>query len=330
MTNGMVAVMTTDFQELELVHRGKVRDMYRIPGYGGMLLMVATDRISAYDVVMNEPILGKGKILTQLSLFWLDLLADMDNHLLSANVDKYPEICLKYSEQLRDRSMLVRKANPLPIECIVRGYISGSFWGKYCKSPVQEDAHGKFRMVLGHRLPSGMQESEEFPEAIFTPSTKAEIGKHDENISFEEMVVLLEDWLKVNEVNTKYFSNAKQLAGAIERFVLRIYGRATRHALAKGIIIADTKFELAIDDNGNLMLIDEVLTPDSSRFWPLDQYRPGKGQPSYDKQFLRDYLQSLVDFEKWDKTPPAPDLPDEIIEKTRQRYEEALERITAQ
>lgn len=330
MANEMVAVMTTDFQELELVHRGKVRDMYRIPGYGGMLLTVATDRISAYDVVMNEPILGKGKILTQLSLFWLDLLADMDNHLISANIDEYPEICLKYSEQLRDRSMLVRKANPLPIECIVRGYISGSMWKKYCKSPVQEDAHGRFRIVLGHRLPPDMQESEEFPEAIFTPSTKAELGKHDENISFEETVVLLEDWLKVNEVNTKYFSSAKQLATVIERLVLRIYGRATRHALTKGIIIADTKFELTVDDNGNLILIDEVLTPDSSRFWPLDQYRPGKGQPSYDKQFLRDYLQSLVDFGKWDKTSPAPDLPDEIIEKTRQRYEEALERITAQ
>lgn len=297
----MIALMKTDFSDLFLVHRGKVRDMYAIPGHDDKLLMVATDRISAYDVVMNEPIPGKGKILTQLSLFWFDLLGDIvENHLISANVDDYPEICWQYRKQLEGRSILVRKTRPLPIECIVRGYISGSFWSAYKKS-----TNG---IVCGFELLTWMKESQQFPKPLFTPSTKAELGMHDENISLARMAEIV---------------GADQ-AGEIAEISLALYGRAAEYARNKGIIIADTKFEFGLKDN-RLILIDEVLTPDSSRFWPLDQYVPGKGQPSFDKQFLRDYLSGL----DWDKIPPSPDLPEEIIEKTRQRYEEALARITA-
>lgn len=320
--------METDFPGLILVGRGKVRDIYRIPGHADKLLMVTTDRISAGDVVMNQPIPGKGKILTDFSLFWCDMFADLGHHLITADVDEYPEICHPYSAQLRGRSMLVKKYKPLPAEFIVRGYNSGSFWAKCRETPVQEDAHGKFRIVHGHRLPSNMQESEEFPEPLFTPSTKAALGTHDENISVKQLALIFEDWLKINEVNDKYFSTAESLAAATGRFALRAYQRASKYALERGIIIADTKFELAIDDDGNLIFIDEVLTPDSSRFWPLNQYRLGQGQPSFDKQFLRDYLQSLVDAGKWDKTAPAPELPLEIIEKTHSWYEEALRRLT--
>ncbi len=291
-------ITTTDFPELALLHRGKVRDMYGIPGHDDKLLMVATDRISAYDVVMDDAIPGKGAVLTELSLFWFNLLGDIvENHLITADVDEYPKICGQYREQLSGRSMLVKKTKPLTIECIVRGYISGSFWSAYKKDTV----------VCGFKLPAGMVESEKFPEPLFTPSTKAELGDHDENISLEQMekIVGMEKAQKIASISSA------------------LYKKAADYARAKGIIIADTKFELGELD-GRLILIDEVLTPDSSRFWPEDRYEAGKSQPSFDKQYLRDYLSRL----DWDKTPPPPALPPEIIEKTRERYEDAVKKIT--
>ncbi len=293
------ALLTSDLPDLKLVHRGKVRDMYAIENHDDMLLMVATDRISAYDVVMKNPIPGKGKILTQLSLFWFDLLKDVvENHLLTAHVEEYPDVCRQYRDQLLDRSMLVKKTQPLPVECIVRGYISGSFWSAYKKETV----------VCGFELGAGLQESDKFAEPLFTPSTKAAIGDHDVNISFEEMQQIV----------------GGEIGNSIQKISLELYTKAADYAREKGIIIADTKFELGQRED-KLILIDEVLTPDSSRFWPLAEYAPGKGQPSYDKQFLRDYLSTL----DWDKTPPAPELPAEIIHKTQQRYEEALALITS-
>ncbi len=294
----MKTVQTTDFPGLTLVHRGKVRDMYSLPGHDDKLLMVATDRISAYDVVMDDAIPGKGEILTGLSLFWFDLLGDIvENHLITADVDAYPEVCRPFADELRGRSMLVKKTQPLPIECIVRGYISGSFWSAYTRDTT----------VCGFTLPPGMRESDRFAEPLFTPSTKAALGTHDENISLAEM--------------EKIVGAAR--AREIATISTSLYKRAADYALTRGIIIADTKFELGERD-GKLILIDEVLTPDSSRFWPLERYTPGKGQPSYDKQFLRDYLSSLT----WDKTPPPPPLPAEIVEKTRSRYLEALQLLT--
>ena len=291
-------VTTTEFAGLQLVHRGKVRDMYAIPGHEDKLLMVATDRISAYDVIMDDPIPGKGAVLTKLSLFWFDLLGDIvENHLITADVEAYPEACKPYADQLRGRSMLVKKTRPLTIECIVRGYISGSFWSAYTKSNV----------VCGFELPEGLQESDKLPEPLFTPSTKAELGDHDENISLAAMEKI------VGPERTKEIAD----------IAINLYKRAADYARERGIIIADTKFELGELD-GRLILIDEVLTPDSSRFWPMDKYQPGKGQPSFDKQFLRDYLSSL----DWGKTPPPPPLPREIVDKTRERYEEAVEKIT--
>ncbi|HHB75902.1 MAG TPA: phosphoribosylaminoimidazolesuccinocarboxamide synthase [Desulfobulbus sp.] len=294
----MTTVITrTDCPELDLLHRGKVRDMYAIPGHEDKLLMVATDRISAYDVVMDDPIPGKGQVLTNISLFWFDLLADIvPNHLLTAQVDEYPEICRQYRDQLQGRSMLVRKTQVQPIECIVRGYLSGSFWAAY-----QQDT-----TVCGFELPEGLRESDKLPEPIFTPSTKAEQGLHDENISLSKMREIV----------------GSEMAEKIAEISLRLYKKAADHALTKGIIIADTKFELGMT-NGELILIDEVLTPDSSRFWPVDTYSPGHGQPSFDKQFLRDYLSSL----DWNKQPPPPPLPSEILEKTRARYLEAEQRL---
>jgi phosphoribosylaminoimidazole-succinocarboxamide synthase len=291
-------VIRTDYNDLTLLHRGKVRDMYGIPGHDDKLLMVATDRISAYDVVMNDPIPGKGEILTRLSLFWFELLGDIiPNHLITAEVKEYPEPCRPYADQLAGRSMLVKRTKVLPVECIVRGYISGSFWKAY-----QQDT-----TVCGYELPAGLQESEKFPRPLFTPSTKAEQGEHDENISMARMEQLV----------------GTELARKVADISVRLYEKAADYARSKGIIIADTKFEMGLVDN-DLILIDEVLTPDSSRFWPLDQYAPGKGQPSFDKQFLRDYLSSL----DWDKRPPPPPLPQEIVDKTRSRYEEAVKRIT--
>lgn len=291
------AVKETDFPDLTLKHRGKVRDMYEIPGHDDKLLMVASDRLSAYDVVMEDPIPGKGAVLTELSLFWFDLLGDIvENHLITADVDEYPEVCKPYVDELRGRSMLVKKTKPLPIECIVRGYISGSFWSAY-----QKDTN-----VCGFQLPENMKESDPFPEILFTPSTKADIGDHDENISLERMKEII----------------GVEKGEKIAKISIDLYKKAADYARTKGIIIADTKFELGEID-GRLILIDEVLTPDSSRFWPVDEYAPGKSQPSFDKQFLRDYLSGL----DWDKTPPAPKLPEEIIEKTKARYEEAQQRI---
>jgi len=290
-------VTRTELKDLNLLHRGKVRDMYEIPGHGDKLLMIATDRISAYDVVMEEPIPGKGRILTRISLFWFDLLSDIvPNHLLTAEVDQYPDICRQYRDQLQGRSMLVRRTKVMPIECIVRGYLSGSFWSAYQKDTT----------VCGFELPAGMRESEKFPKPLFTPSTKAEQGLHDENISMAVMEEIL----------------GRELAGKMADISVRLYEKAADYARSRGIIIADTKFELGLVDD-ELILIDEVLTPDSSRFWPLDEYKPGKGQPSFDKQFLRDYLSSL----DWNKQPPPPQLPQDILDKTRMRYEEAEQKL---
>ncbi|NOQ46891.1 MAG: phosphoribosylaminoimidazolesuccinocarboxamide synthase [Desulfobulbaceae bacterium] len=291
-------VVRTDFPTLSLLHRGKVRDMYEIPGHENKLLTVATDRISAYDVVMDDPIPGKGVVLTQISLFWFKLLDDIiPNHLISAEVDQYPDVCHQYRDQLEGRSMLVRRTRVLPIECIVRGYLSGSFWKAYQKDTT----------VCGFALPEGMRESDKFPEPLFTPSTKAEQGLHDENISIEQMEEII----------------GKELADRMADVSVRLYEKAADYAGSKGIIIADTKFELGMAGD-ELILIDEVLTPDSSRFWPLDQYEPGKGQPSFDKQFLRDYLSSL----DWNKQPPPPLLPAEILDNTGARYIEAQQKIT--
>ncbi|MFH1020328.1 MAG: phosphoribosylaminoimidazolesuccinocarboxamide synthase [Pseudomonadota bacterium] len=288
-------ITQTNFANLHLVHRGKVRDLYEVEDH---LLMVASDRISAFDVVMDDPIPDKGAILTKLSLFWFDYLKDIvPNHLITANVAQYPAACAPYREQLAGRSLLVKKAKPLPVECIVRGYLSGSFWQAYKKDPT----------VCGFALPAGMRESDKFPEPLFTPSTKAALGTHDENISLAEMEKIV----------------GKDQTARIKDVCVRLYEKAADYARGRGIIIADTKFELGICD-GELILIDEVLTPDSSRFWPQDQYRPGAGQPSFDKQFLRDYLSTL----DWGKNPPPPRLPREIIEKTASRYREALLKIT--
>jgi len=290
-------VIRTECPDLTLLHRGKVRDMYAVPGHDDKLLMVATDRISAYDVVMDDPIPEKGKILTRISLFWFNLLADIiPNHLLSATVEEYPKVCRQYREQLEDRSMLVKKTRALPIECIVRGYISGSFWEAYQKSAT----------VCGFELPEGLKESDKLPKPLFTPSTKAEQGLHDENISFARMEEIV----------------GREPAEKMAQTSLALYKKAADYALGKGIIIADTKFELGLD-GAELILIDEALTPDSSRFWPLDAYSPGKGQPSFDKQFLRDYLSSLA----WNKQPPPPPLPPEILKKTGNRYQEAQQKL---
>lgn len=288
-------MIQSDCPHLKLLHRGKVRDLYEVED---KLLMVASDRISAFDVVMNEPIPGKGEVLTRLSLFWFEYLKDIvPNHLVTANADEYPAVCAPYREQLRGRSMLVKKAKPLPVECIVRGYLSGSFWKAYKKSPT----------VCGVDLPAGMQESQKFPRPLFTPSTKAELGAHDENISLAKMAEI------VGQAETEQIAD----------ICVRLYEKAADYAASRGIIIADTKFELGWYE-GKIILIDEVLTPDSSRFWPVDQYQIGGGQPSFDKQFLRDYLLSLT----WDQTPPPPRLPADILEKTAARYREAETRIT--
>jgi len=285
----------THFDGLNLINRGKVRDIYDL---GEHLLIVATDRISAFDVVMPDPVPGKGVILTRLSEFWFDMLKEIiPNHLISTKVEDFPAACRPYAEVLKDRSMLVRKAQPLPVECIVRGYLSGSGWKDY-------RATGK---VCGIALPPGLQESDRLETPIFTPSTKAEKEAHDENVTFGEVIRLV----------------GEEQAHWLKKFSLAIYEKARQWGEEKGIIIADTKFEFGLFD-GRLILIDEVLTPDSSRFWPKDQFRPGRSQPSFDKQFLRDYLESIG----WDKRPPAPSLPPEIIEKTRAKYEEALRKLT--
>lgn len=288
------AIMKTDFTNLKLASRGKVRDIYDAGDY---LLIVATDRISAFDVIMPDPIPGKGEILTRMSAFWFnEMQGIIGNHLISVNPSEYPQSCLPYSELLRGRSMLVKKAKPLPVECIVRGYLSGSGWKDY-----QKDLS-----ICGIKLPAGLKESDKLPESIFTPSTKAEVGEHDAPMTRKEMEELI----------------GEKLAGEIIGISLAIYERASKIADKAGIIIADTKMEFGMIDN-ELILIDEVLTPDSSRFWPKDDYIPGRAQKSFDKQFLRDYLLSI----KWNQKPPAPQLPQEIIEKTGNKYREALQRL---
>jgi len=287
-------VMQTDFPGLNLVARGKVRDIYDL---GDALLMVTSDRISAFDVIMNEPIPDKGFVLTQISTFWFRQMEDIvKNHIISTDVADYPASCQPYSAVLKGRSMLVRKAKPLPVECIVRGYVSGSGWKDY-------KATGS---ISGIKLPSGLVESDRLQEPIFTPSTKAELGTHDENISFEKMAELC----------------GADLAKQAMDYTIKIYSRARDLADKKGIIIADTKFEFGVY-NGELIIIDECMTPDSSRFWPRDQYQPGGAQPSFDKQFLRDYLETL----DWGKVAPPPPLPAEIVAKTADKYREALQRI---
>ncbi len=290
------AVSETNIETLNLIKRGKVRDIYDL---GDCLLMVATDRISAFDVVMPNPVPEKGKILTQISLFWFEIMKPvLPNHVISANVDDYPEICRPYSDILRSRSMLVKKAEPLPIECIVRGYISGSGWNDYQMSGN----------VCGIKLPEGLKESDKLPEPVFTPSTKAESGLHDVNIDFEKTVEKI----------------GKPLAEKVRTLSLEIYNKGADLAYNKGIIIADTKFEFGLLDN-DLILIDEILTPDSSRFWPRSSYKPGGAQKSFDKQYLRDYLLSI----NWNKKPPAPSLPQNVINNTRNKYLEAFQQLTA-
>lgn len=285
------------FADLKLVKRGKVRDVYEVES---QLLIVASDRMSAFDVVMDDPIPDKGEILTRISLFWFQQLEPiLENHLISAEPADYPAACRKYADQLRGRSMLVKKAKPLPVECIVRGYISGSGWKDYQSSGA----------VCGIQLPQGLRESQKLPEPLFTPSTKAADGMHDENISFEQAVGML----------------GGETAQAARSISHAIYEFGSKLAAGKGIIIADTKFEFGFVED-RLILIDEVLTPDSSRFWPMDAYEPGRPQKSFDKQFLRDYLLEI----EWPKQPPPPKLPEDIIRKTRAKYLEALERLTGE
>ena len=285
----------SNFKGITLLKRGKVRDVYEIED---KLLIVASDRMSAFDVVMGDPIPDKGKILTSISLFWFkELESIVENHLISFDPAEYPENCQRYTEELMGRSMLVKKTNPLPVECIVRGYLSGSGWQDYLSNGS----------VCGIPLPEGLEESQKLPNPLFTPSTKASDGMHDENITFENAVDLL----------------GEETAENVRQISLKIYRFGRDLAAEKGIIVADTKFEFGIKDD-RLILIDEVLTPDSSRFWPMDSYSPGGPQKSFDKQFLRDYLLEV----KWPKRPPAPKLPPGIIEKTRAKYLEALERLT--
>lgn len=288
-------LLKTQFEDLKLIKRGKVRDVY---GIDDKLLIVASDRMSAFDVVMDDPIPDKGKILTRISLFWFrHLESTIENHIITSDPAEYPEACRKYRNDLEGRSMLVKKAEPLPVECIVRGYLAGSGWSEYQSGGT----------ICGIPIDPGLIESEKLPAPIFTPSTKAVGGDHDENIPFEKAVEIL----------------GKETAEAVRELSLQIYEFGRELADQKGIIIADTKFEFGLFEN-RLILIDEVLTPDSSRFWPMDAYNPGSSQKSFDKQFLRDYLNSL----DWPKSPPPPKLPPDIIDKTRERYIEALERLT--
>lgn len=290
-----VVITETNMPNVPLLSRGKVRDIYDL---GEHLLLVATDRISAFDVIMPTPIPDKGRILTQLSVFWFKKFEDkVRNHLVSSSVEDYPEVCRQYRDQLEGRSILVRKAKPLPVECIVRGYLVGSGWKEYKASGT----------VCGIKLREGLVEAQKLDEPIFTPSTKAEKGEHDENISFDEMVELV----------------GKDIAENVKELSLFIYKEGAREALERGIIIADTKFEFGICDD-ELLLIDEVLTPDSSRFWPADEYTPGKTPRSFDKQYLRDYLVEMG----WSPDQPPPELPEEVVKNTRSKYMEAFTRLT--
>jgi phosphoribosylaminoimidazole-succinocarboxamide synthase len=288
-------VLQTDFPDLKLHASGKVRDVYQIDNE--RLLFVATDRISAFDYVLATGIPQKGRVLTQMSLFWFDFLSDIvPNHLITAEVEQYPQALQKYAEVLRGRSMIVQRAEMFPVECVVRGYISGSAWKEY-------KATGK---VCGIELPEGLRESEAFPEPIFTPATKEASG-HDENISFARMCEIL----------------GSETSSTLRELTLRVYKKAAAYARQRGIIIADTKFEFGRTAKG-ITLADEVLTPDSSRFWPADKYEPGRGQASFDKQYVRDYLEEI----HWNKQPPAPALPDEVARRTSEKYLDAYFQIT--
>ena len=290
----MSLLLESNLPGLELLRRGKVRDVYAVDG--DRLLIVATDRISAFDVILGSGIPDKGRVLTQISLFWFDFLADIPNHLISANVDEYPDAIRPYRDQLEFRSMLVRRARMIDIECVARGYLSGSGWKEY-------QAHGT---ICGIPLPAGLRESDRLPGPIFTPATKAQSG-HDENISFDETAQAI----------------GAKLATELRDLTLTIYGQAASYAETRGIILADTKFEFGFVDN-ELVLADEILTPDSSRFWPRASYKPGGAQPSYDKQFVRDYLESI----SWNKQPPGPVLPAEVVEQTACNYKEAYRLLT--
>ncbi|MBS3754692.1 MAG: phosphoribosylaminoimidazolesuccinocarboxamide synthase [Desulfobacterales bacterium] len=290
-------IFETQFESMSVFKRGKVRDIYDL---GDTLLMVATDRISAFDVIMSDPVPEKGCILTRISLFWFEVMESIiSNHVITSDVNEYPEVCQPYRQELEGRSMLVKKTEPLPVECVVRGYISGSGWKAY-----QETGE-----ICGIELPDGLRESDPLPEPIFTPSTKAELGEHDVNIPFEQVKEMI----------------GAERAEQIRDISLQIYRRGAELAEKSGILIADTKFEFGVEENG-LLLIDEILTPDSSRFWPKATYQPGGPQESFDKQYLRDYLNSV----DWDKMPPAPPLPREVIENTKKKYEEALQGLVSQ
>ena len=287
-------LLKTRLTDIELFKRGKVRDVYDLKD---RLLVISTDRISCFDVVLPTGIPHKGEVLTQISLFWFELTKDVvANHFISADVSQYPKELHTYEDILKGRSMLVKKAKTIPVECVVRGYLSGSGWKEYQQS----------RSICWIKLPDGLRESDKLPEPIFTPSTKEDVG-HDINVSQEYVEREL----------------GKDITGELKETSLALYKKASRYAESKGIIIADTKFEFGICEN-KMILIDEVLTPYSSRFWPKDEYEPGGPQPSFDKQFVRDYLETL----DWDKTPPAPELPKNIIEKTSEKYLQALELIT--
>lgn len=290
----MPLVLESNLPGLELIRRGKVRDVYSIDA--DRLLIVATDRISAFDVILGSGIPDKGRVLTQISLFWFNFLSDIPNHLISANVDEYPTELHQYRDQLEGRSMLVRRAKMVDIECVARGYLSGSGWKEYVANST----------ICGIPLPPGLQESDRLPGPIFTPATKAQSG-HDENISFDEAA---------KSIGVKLTSELRDLT-------LKIYGKAAAYAETRGIILADTKFEFGFV-NKQLVLGDEVLTPDSSRFWPRSSYKPGGAQPSYDKQFVRDYLESIT----WNKQPPGPVLPAEVVEQTGNKYKEAYRVLT--
>jgi len=288
------AILETDFPGVERHGRGKVRDVYRIDG---RLLIVATDRISAFDYILPTGIPDKGKVLTQLSIFWFDFLRELTpTHFLTARVEDYPEPLRRFRDQLEGRSMLVKRANMVEIECVARGYISGSGWKEY-------SGHGT---VCGIKLPAGLKESDRLPEPLFTPATKAQSG-HDENVSFERVCELV----------------GESLAARLRDLTLNIYAHAARYAETRGIIIADTKFEFGFAGD-ELVLGDEVLTPDSSRFWPADTYKPGGPQFSFDKQFVRDYLESI----RWNKQPPAPALPEEVAARTGEKYRQAYRVLT--
>jgi phosphoribosylaminoimidazole-succinocarboxamide synthase len=291
----MAALLTTNLGSTPLLGRGKVRDLYAV---GDALLLVATDRISAFDHVLGSGIPDKGKILTQISLFWFELLKDVvPNHLMTADVKEFPAALQPYADQLAGRSMLVKRAAMYPVECVVRGYLTGSGWKEYRSAGT----------VCGIPLPAGLQDGSRLPEPLFTPSTKAEGGAHDENIDFDAAAKLV----------------GAEAAAELKRLTLAIYKKAAAHAESRGIILADTKFEFGKTAEG-IILADEVLTPDSSRFWEAQLWKPGGAQPSFDKQFVRDYLEEI----RWNKQAPAPSLPDEVVERTRAKYLEAFRRLT--